>query len=46
MMKVVEFTVISDFNNTGPSYQETFDKGLLDILLVSTTLTFSFTTVT
>lgn len=46
MMKVVVFTAISDFNNCRPSYQETFANGLLEISLVSTTLSVSFTTLT
>ena len=45
MTKLVVFTVISDFNKFGPSYQDTFDKGLLSITLVRITLLLSLTTV-
>lgn len=39
------FTGISDFNNVDPSYQDAFDKGLLEICLVKITLLLSLTTV-
>ena len=45
MTNFVVFTVISDFNKFGPSYQDTFDKGLLEISLVRITLLLSLTIV-
>lgn len=43
MINVAVLTAYWVSNNTDPSYQDTFDNGLLTISLVSTTLSFSFT---
>lgn len=44
MIRVVVLTAISDTNNFEPSYQDAFDKGLLEISLVRLTTLLSLTT--
>ena len=44
MIRVVVLTAISDTNKFEPSYQDAFDKGLLEISLVRLTTLLSLTT--